>query len=234
MNQKKTNLWDNARFLIADVPVHPEKAKVLLPAGMGIAKPARATIFIANYTKTSFTVPYHEAAMLLHVRTPLGHGLHCAWMLVDDDTALVYGRELLGFPKKIGTFNFEENGPNVRASVSRRGSTLLSMHCDYGKSEDRPNPIFDLKIFNVSGMGQLFRFNPVWLLRTKEKILQSSPATVAATFGRSDCDPIADLVAGEPENGRFAVTNIIGARYLLPVFFAGPSWSRRTHVIRFK
>ena len=86
-------MWENARFIVADIPIDKTKAKKILPVGMGLYSPPKATIFISDYTKTSFTVPYHEAAFLIHVRTPVGKGLHCCWMIVDDDTALIYGSQ---------------------------------------------------------------------------------------------------------------------------------------------
>src|SRR6056297_2428422 len=97
---KGTKLWVNARFVLADVPVDRKTTNKILPLGMRVGPETKATLFIVDYTKTPFTVPYHEAALLIHVKTPLGKGLHCPWMVVDDDTALIYGREILGYPKK--------------------------------------------------------------------------------------------------------------------------------------
>jgi hypothetical protein len=70
---------------------------------------------------------------------------HCPWMLVDSDRSMIAGREVLGFPKKLGAFSFAIDGEElsfrgnetkpfrspfragatVAATVSRGGVTLL-------------------------------------------------------------------------------------------------------------
>ena len=130
------NLWDDGHFILADVPLDREVAKKILPRGLRLDGSPTATLFIADYHKNSFTVPYKEAAVLIHVRSALGKGVHCCWIIVDDDTALIHGRELLGFPKKMGDFVFEENGDHIKASITRRGVTVLELEGTRGKPQD--------------------------------------------------------------------------------------------------
>jgi len=230
----KENLWDNARFIFAEVPVHAGQASRLLPWGLKLTEPARATIFIVDYTKTSFTIPYHEAAVLLHVRHPLGTGLHCPWMIVDDDTALIYGRELLGYPKKLGTFEFEEDDTSVSASLTRRGVKILSMKGVKGDKQQNPATAFDVKTFNVGGPGSLFAINPIWMFRPKEVIHESRGMDVELKVENAEFDPIADIIAGDPVSGRFVVLDIAGSRYNVMVGFAGVRYLATNHDIRFR
>ena len=102
-------MWDGARLVLADVPVNAREAARILPWCMKPVDPPLATLFITDYPKNAFTVPYKEAAVLIHVRTPLGRGIHCCWMVVDDDTALILGRENLGYPKKMADITYEES-----------------------------------------------------------------------------------------------------------------------------
>ena len=74
---------------LADVPLHRAATKRILPLGMKLTDQPTGTLFIVDYTKTSFTIPYKEAALLIKVKTPFGQGVHCPWMVVDDDTALI-------------------------------------------------------------------------------------------------------------------------------------------------
>ena len=217
----KENLWDNARFIFADVPVDAVRASRILPWALKLTDPARATLFIADYPKTSFTVPYHEAALLLHVRHPLGQGLHCPWMIVDDDTALIYGRELLGYPKKMGEFEFEEDKSSVRASLTRRGTRILSIEGAKGERQAHPAPAFDIKTFNVGGPGSFFGINPIWMFRPREVMHESLEMEVELRVESSEFDPIADIIAGDPVSGRFVVLDIVGGRYNIPVGVSG-------------
>lgn len=70
--------------------------------------------------------------------------MHCPWMLVDSDRSMIAGREVLGFPKKLGDFAFRIDGADVSdagldaaaafrpgarisAKVTRGGVTLVEM-----------------------------------------------------------------------------------------------------------
>jgi acetoacetate decarboxylase len=230
----KANLWDNARFIFADVPVDARRASRILPWGLKLAEPARATLFIVDYTKTAFTIPYHEAAMLLHVRHPLGPGLHCPWMIVDDDTALIYGRELLGYPKKMGTFEFEEDETRISASLTRRGIRILSMEGEKRGRQQNPAPAFDVKTYNVGGPGSLFAINPIWMFRPKEVIHESLEMDVKLKIEVSEFDPIVDIVAGDPISGRFVVMDIVSSRYNVMVGFSGIRHLASSYDMRFR
>jgi acetoacetate decarboxylase len=234
MVRPRTNLWDNARFILADVPVDPAAARKALPLLLRPSDPPRATLFIADYTKTSFTVPYREAALLLHVRHPLGAGLHCPWMTVDDDTALIYGRELLGYPKKFAQFEFVEEGDTVRASVSRRGVKVMSMAGVKGAPQAKPLPVFDVKTFNVGGPASWFVVNPIWLFRPREVIHESREMKVEVSIHPSEWDPIAELIAGPPDSGRFVAMDIVNSRYNLIAGLAGPAYLHNNFNLRFR
>jgi len=227
-------LWENARFLMADVPLDPKEVKRILPWGIKPSDPPIATLFICNYPKTAFTVPYKESAVLIHVRTLLGEGLHCCWMPVDDDTALIYGRELLGFPKKMADIVYEEEGDHVSASVTRRGVTVLSMEGRRGAAQNDPPPVFNVKIFNAGGLGQYFAINPIWLFKPNEKIHESYDAEVTVSLNMSDYDPIARMVAGEPIRGRMAVIDILSGSYIIPVGLTGYRMFVNTFNMRFR
>ncbi len=228
------NLWDNARFIFADVPVDKKEASRRLPFGLKLSDPPRATLFIVDYTKTSFTVPYHEAAILLHVKCVLGTGLHCPWMIVDDDTAMIYGRELLGYPKKMGEFVFEESEDRVSASLTRRGVTILSMEGEKGAKQKDPAPAFDVKTWNGGGPGSWFVVNPIWMFRPKEVIHESREMDVKLAVEHSEFDPVADMIAGDPVSGRFVAMDIVGSRYNLPVGLAGLRWLATNFEMRFR
>lgn len=224
--------WEGARLLMADLSLDKEGAKRIVPFGMSVGKNPKATMFIANYPKTSFSEPYREAALLVHVKTIFGEGVHCPWMIVDDDTALIYGRELAAFPKKMGEFTFEENENSITASVFRRGVTVFSMEATIGNPHQTVKPVIGRKIYNIGGPGQFFALNPIWMQRSVEDVKESYEAIVSVNIEYSEADPIKDIISGDPENGRFAVIDILNTKYFLPVGIAGPAWFGRTFRLR--
>lgn len=232
----KLKLWEDARFVCVDVPINSDEAGRILPLFMFLRKPYRATLFIAHYPKTAFTRAYNECALLIHVRTPFGSGVHCPWMIVDDDTALIYGREILGYPKKMGKFSFKESGKKITASLDRKGTTVLSLEADRKRKEDKPTPVMARKSINVGGMGQFFAFNPIWMFKPREVIHDSSAASVKLNLKHSDYDPIKKLVADftNPLEARVATIDIHGARFLWYLGFTGLKVFKNSYNLRFR
>ena len=236
MRRRKIKLWENARFITAEVPLRHDGVKRILPFGMGAVKGAPGMLFIVNYTATVFTVPYREAALLVPVRTLLGKGMHCCWMVVDDDTALIYGREVLGYPKKLADIPFNETKTRSRGSVSRRGTEVISMDAKRGAADTPPAPLFNRKTFNCGGPGQMFWLNPVWLFKPAELFHESYGAEVTVRIGRSPYDPLAEIIGDFTGTlpGRIVMMDILGSPYMLPVGMAGMGWFMRTYNMRYR
>jgi len=239
MRQKvkaKRNTWDGARFALADVPLDPRAVKKILPLCMRPSNPPMATIFFADYRNVAYPLfPYRETAMMVHVRTPLGSGRHCCWIIVDDDPAMILGREMLGFPKKTGRFVFEEKKDAINASIERRGVAVMSLRAVRGARETDPKPVLNYRTFHYGGMGQYMAISPVWMFKPREVIHESYSADITLTLKDSSCDPLARLVAGGPRNGRIAIMDIPGGSpYMLPVGLSGPRVFGRTFNMRFR
>ena len=232
----KVKLWEDTTFILVDVPLNPAQTKKILPLFMCLDKPHRATFFIAKYARTAFTGTYNEAALLVHVCTPLGKGVYCPWMIVNDDTALIYGRELLGYPKKMAEIPFNDDGKKITARLTRRGVEVISIQAERIKKEENPAPVLEIKTFNMGGMWQSFAYNPIWLFKPREAIHESYSAKAVLDIKHSDYDPIRDLIAGykNPMDDRIAKTDIFGSRMLWPVWFTGVRVFGNTFNLRFR
>lgn len=232
----RIKLWEDTTFVLADVPLNPDETKKILPLLMRLDKPYRATFFIANYARTAFTGTYNEAALLVHVRTPLGKGVYCPWMIVNDDTALIYGRELLGYPKKMADIPFEDEGRKIKASLTRRGVEVVYVEAERIGKEAEPAPVLQMKTFNIGGMWQSFAYNPIWLFKPREAVLESYTAKATLNIKPSDYDPIRPLIAEykNPLNARIVKTNIFGTRMMWPVGITGVGVFSNTFNLRFR
>jgi acetoacetate decarboxylase len=227
----------DARFVSVEVPVDRQSAQRLLPPWLRLARSARATLFIVEYRQPTFTSPYREAAVMLHVRTLFGRGVHCCWMVLDpDDSALIYGRELLAFPKKMARIHWEEDENGVRASVMRHGQEIIALEARKGAPAPAPAPLLDVKTFNIGGIGQLLAVNAIWCFRIRERFRSAATAEIAVTIRPSRDDPVPIAAGGEPlrATGTFGCIDIYGLRYLFPAGFAGPWWFARTYFLRFR
>ncbi|QKV74024.1 acetoacetate decarboxylase family protein [Amycolatopsis sp. Hca4] len=223
--------YRNAKFLSVTVPVDRQRCDALLPTGLRMGEDATALLFVADYPWTNFNSVYREAALFLNVKHGPFRAAHCPWIVVDEDTALIGGRETLGFPKKIAEIDWVEDDSGVRATVRRRGVELLSLHGVPGEPASSLPPIFDQPFRNVLGTLGLSVPRLV-TFRTADEPLEQRAAEVALTVGGSYTDPLDTLVAGPPRAGHFRRVNMRVGRLPLPVGLVSPAYLLRTHPLR--
>jgi len=185
-------MWTNGRVIAADITIEPLAAQQLLPPGLTVSKDATATVFVADYPPTSFGPAYREAAILLHAIDAAGSpAAHCPFMLVDDDASLIMGRELLGFPKKLGLIEIVYGPDTVVASATRMGSELLRMDVAIGDVDPTP-PSWSRRTVNVIGSlltGMYFLELPV----ARERIHAAHHALATISLGSGGQDNLSLL-----------------------------------------
>ncbi len=149
-------------------------------------------MFVADYPPTSFGPSYREAAILLHTTDAAGRAAaHCPFMLVDDDASLIMGRELLGFPKKLGEIDVVRGSDMILARGSRMGSELIRMEVVLGDADPTPPP-WSRRTVNVIGSlltGMYFLELPVAV----ERIYDARTARATVTLGSGGQDTLAQL-----------------------------------------
>jgi acetoacetate decarboxylase len=121
----------NAAFFGAEVlwvrfETDPAMVRRCLPSGLAPTDAPLATAFVASYPETNLGIHYREGGLLLACRHKGEDGAYCLAMPVDDDTALIAGRERQGFPKKMADrITLEREGDTVVGSVLRKGTEIL-------------------------------------------------------------------------------------------------------------
>jgi acetoacetate decarboxylase len=144
--------------------------------------------------------------VLLHATLRKKPVLHVAWMVVDDDTALILGRELLGFPKKMAQIDVEVGETSAHAIVRRRGVDLLTIRADLGEPIAETK-VFPQRIVNVRGIPS---FAPDVLLRMEggETFHSGRAAEFEVQVKESAFDPLAELGMASSQRGFHAVADI--------------------------
>lgn len=161
LGDPRHSLYRDAHYFSATVEIDPQHMKQWLPAGVQLAEPARADLFTAFFPDCNYGSVYHEAGLFVHIKTMQGTGIHCPWMILDDDVALILGRELLGYPKKLGEIDWTLTDTEIHAEAGRRGHKLLSMGGRLGEVITDPPPILARPHRNVAGLAGIF---PSWLI----------------------------------------------------------------------
>jgi acetoacetate decarboxylase len=224
-------LYRDAHYLVADMEVDADRAKGWLPAPLRLASPARASIFTAWFPETTFGSVYREAGLLLHVVHRRTRAVFSPWMIVDDDVALILGRELLGYPKKLGAIDFTIEGDRVSAVASRRGAELVRMEGTLGERVASPPPMLGRPHRNVRSslglsMPKVIAFTP------REEAIEVRRADVLVRIGGSERDPLSDLGFGRVLEAYLHRVKL-GATFLpVPVSAVSPLWFLRQCLLR--
>lgn len=203
-------LYEDAKYFVVDVELDPAAARAFLPAGLSLAKPAKASVFFARFTKTSFGSVYDEAGILFHVRRRWRRGIFSPWMVVTDDVALVLGREVLGYPKKLADIDLVIDADRIRAEVSRRGQRLLSLDAKLGtamREGDAPS-VLGPRAYGVRGAfgpcaQQLVTFTPRECpLEVRRATAELTVHPTSATEGGVVRDPLSAFGLGRVLDAR--------------------------------
>ena len=121
----------NVEMLSALFRTDPTVVKAILPKPLVPAEEPLAQAFIARYPETNFGVSYSEGALFLRATYKDEPGWYCLAMPVDNDMAMVGGREQFGYPKKIAEeITLERVGDQVVGRVVRHGVEVLHIEAE--------------------------------------------------------------------------------------------------------
>ena len=99
---RETGDFYDAEVLTVFFETNPKVAERFIPPPLSLGPLPIGAVFVANYPKTNFSVSYLESALFLMVTHNGEDGVYCLSMPVDNDMALILGRETFGYPKKWG------------------------------------------------------------------------------------------------------------------------------------
>lgn len=109
----------------------PDVVRAILPKPLAAADEPLAQAFVARYPETNFGLTYSEGALFLRALYKEEPGWYCLAMPVDNDMAMVGGREQFGYPKKIAEqITLKRAGDQVIGRVVRRGVELLHIEAE--------------------------------------------------------------------------------------------------------
>jgi acetoacetate decarboxylase len=239
--------FTNAEMLVATFETDPGVARQILPKPLTFSSNNMASAFVARYPETNFGCIYSEGALFLNCAYKGEKGFYCLSMPVDDDMALIGGREQFGYPKKIADrITLQKTGNTVIGNVVRKGTEILRIESQLSTdaSEDFMqglayptkdwNGIACKKIvsflfkFFPSPSGDRFDYLPrlvrqPTLFRPRGQLRAGSGSVM---LGSTPYDPLAEIVVGRITSmfyGKFDNTMLPGkvmARVWNPMRFA--------------
>jgi len=232
-------IWRGATVLamrseVSGVALRPWMPRLLWPK-----EKANVVLFSAFFQDTSFGIQYRELGLLVETRYFGKPVLHVPWILVDDDSALLQGRELFGFPKKMAQFSETQNNGETTLSVQRRGVEILRLRSSTGAKIDNRG-VFTGPMVNVRGLPGLI---PPLLIRcnSEEVVQHTHQARLNIHVQASDYDPLHTLgLPGTAQEcwqttldiapGIQSMAQLASTAY--PVGIASPLWYNRVWPFR--
>lgn len=214
-------IYRDAHYLVADVELDPSVAARWVPRPLVLSRPARAQLFTAWFPTTTFGSVYREAGIFFEVDHWQKRAVHSPWMLVDDDVALIVGRELLGYPKKLGELSWEHEGNQIRAVARRRGTELVRMQGTLGERLSGTPPMLGRPHRNVRSttglaLPKVIAFTP------RERVVEVRQATLEVEVHGSERDPLDELGLGRVLDARLYRVDLGAGMLPVPIAAVSP------------
>ena len=105
----------------------PEIIERILPPPLEPISLPIVIAFLANYPEATQGQPYLESALMIRCKYQGIPGNYFLAMHVNDDRAMVGGREACGFPKKMANLFLKEDGNTIEGYSERIGTKNLEV-----------------------------------------------------------------------------------------------------------
>lgn len=170
--------------------------------------------FCMNNIEVDGLDPYMEGGLVIPCSFEGVNGAHVVYEYVTSDDSLTAGREIWGYPKKLVSMTFEENENVISSTITRRGTTLISI--DFQKDKqvndfERPNmqPRLQLKRF-VRADGQGYDMDYVVMNQLSgAKLHERFLGKANLVINGSDKDPIGCLKPIEIVGAEFVIADFV-------------------------
>jgi len=144
-------LLGDTNMVLTIFKTDPEIIKQVLPPPLKPGPEPLGHAYVAEFQKTNFGIKYKEAALFLQAQYQGEIGNYCLAMPVDNDMAMVTGREVYGYPKKIAdsiTLSRQDN--QVKGTCIRHGIPIIEITAELQTlfaDQFTPSPDFLIKAF---------------------------------------------------------------------------------------
>jgi acetoacetate decarboxylase len=126
-NSVQTAEFYDAEMLTVYFETTTAVVEALLPPPLKPASVPLCFAFVAHYPRTSFRVKYRESALFMRASFQEEEGYYCLSMPVTDDMAMVLGREIFGYPKKLAHIELRRSGKYAVGWTERHGVRFMDI-----------------------------------------------------------------------------------------------------------
>ena len=130
----RNSIFTEAEMLTVHWETKPEIIEKILPPPLEPIEIPLVSSFIAYYPKTNQGQPYYESALFIRSKYKEELGNYFLAMHVDDDRAMIGGREICGFPKKMANISLKKDGTKIFAFSERLGTRYVELKVDLSET----------------------------------------------------------------------------------------------------
>lgn len=190
-----------AKIITAMFITTREAIERVLPPPLEPGDTLGASAYVAEFHSPSFCPPYNEAAVFIPCKYKGEAGSYCLSMPVDNDMAMIGGREIYGYPKKIAeSISVTRTGTEVYGVCVRKGIPIVEIKTkltDVLQEKVVPGPHFVVKsMLDEKGVGA--QKEPV--LMRQQNIVAMPKVEIGdgtVSFGVSKYDPLHEIPVEE-------------------------------------
>jgi acetoacetate decarboxylase len=211
-NEVHTVVFDDAEMLVCAWETDPQAIAAALPPPLQPAADPVVLVFVSHFKSTNYNPPYHEAGLFVRCLHEGVEGGYCISMLLDDDIAMMIGREMHGYPKKMAALRLDRVGERIEASIVRRGKDVFRAVADLAPDACDPFPV----LARLGGPTYTFRFTPAVEGRGMDgpaRLIGSTAAAEPSLIEPAQVSIIMEPSAFDPW-ASFPVERVIGAAFV--------------------
>jgi acetoacetate decarboxylase len=199
--------YRDARQLLIAFRTDPKVLRRLIPAPLTADGHGRMFATVSHFFTTGFG-HYHEASVVglaSFRRRTVNYSLY---LVLDNDIAIAGGREIWGFPKKLGRVALEERDGVLRGTAERGGITLIDCAlklAEFGRPQEITGGSAEyvcrklLPSVSAKAPPEVCQLTSTTLTNIVVREVNKGPATLA--FAASPADHVADIPILEVTGG---------------------------------
>lgn len=115
-----------AEMLTLDFLTKPETVKAILPPGLGPVAEPLVTAMVGRW-RSNCVADFTGGAIYVMARHKTIEAPYVLSMFMDQDSAIIFGRDLFGEPKKQAKTTLQRRGPFMHGFVERHGVRLIEI-----------------------------------------------------------------------------------------------------------
>lgn len=191
--------FNGGEFLGVDFMSDPEFIRATLPPGLEPAATPRMSAMACRFAGGSCG-SFAGGAVYIAARRGAYEGNYTLAMYMNNDNAMLFGRDIIGEPKKLAEVEYAVNGALASGRVSRGGATLIAIDAELN-AEAGKEPItaydFNYKMaLAADGIG-LAADPQLTLAQLDLKVARHRTGTASLRLGGTVHDPLHEIPVRE-------------------------------------